>query len=62
MQICLLDRYADIEKHLKSCSTCLHFQQTQSREKRIHHDIPGKPWEVIGADMFILNNKTTFAL
>ena len=23
----------------------------------IHHDIPGKTWEVIGADMFTLNNK-----
>ena len=34
----------------------LHFQQTQPREKIIKHDIPGKPWEVIGTDMFTLNN------
>ena len=54
--------YPDIENHIKSCSTCLYFQQTQTREKVIHHDIPGKPWELIGADMFTLNTKTTFAL
>ena len=23
----------------------------------MHHDIPGKPWEVIGVDIFSLNNK-----
>ena len=23
----------------------------------VHHDIPAKPWEAIGADMFALNNK-----
>ena len=37
--------------------TCLDFQHTQPKEKIIHHDIPGKPWEVIGVDMFTLNNK-----
>ena len=49
--------YVDIENYIKSCSTCLHFQQIQPREKIKHRDIPGKPWEVVGADMFILNNK-----
>ena len=34
-----------------------HFQQTQPREKIIHHSIPAKPWEVIGGDMFTLNDK-----
>ena len=23
----------------------------------IHHDIPVRPWDIIGMDMFILNNK-----
>ena len=50
--------YADIENHIKSCSTCLQFQQTQPSEKIIHHDIPEKPLEVIAADMFTLNNKS----
>ena len=34
--------YADIENHTKNCSTFLHFQLTQPREKIIHHNIPGK--------------------
>ena len=29
----------------------------QHREKTIHHDIPMRPWDVICADMFQLNNK-----
>ena len=49
--------YADIDNHIKNCSTCLHIQQTQPLEKIIHHDIPEKSWEVIGSDMFTLNSK-----
>ena len=47
----------DIENHIKSCNTCLEFQQTQPKEKIIHHDIPLRPWEVLGVDIFHLNNK-----
>ena len=49
--------YAVIENHTNNCSTFLHFQQTKPREKIIHQDIPGKPLEVIGADIFTFNNK-----
>ena len=48
---------ADIEKYIKSCATCLEFKQTQPKEKIIHHDIPLRPWEVIGTDAFQINNK-----
>ena len=47
----------DIEKHRNYCTTCLTFQQTQPKDKIIHHYILAKPWEIIGADMFTLNNK-----
>ena len=36
---------------------CLKFQQTQPKEKIIHHVIPLRPWEVIGADVVYFNNK-----
>ena len=36
---------------------CLEFQQTQPKEKIIHYDIPPRPWEVLGADIFQFNNK-----
>ena len=48
----------DIENHAKNYNTCLEFQQTQPKEEIIHHDIPLRPWEVLGADIFQLNNKT----
>ena len=47
----------DIENFIKSCTTCLTFQQTQPKDKIIHHNIPVRPWDVIGADMFTLDNK-----
>ena len=48
---------ADIENYIKHYTTCLEFQQRQPKEKVIHHDIPLRPWEVIGADVFHFNNK-----
>ena len=36
---------------------CLEFQQTQPKEKIIHHDILLRPWEVLGVNIFQLNNK-----
>ena len=47
----------DIENHVKNCSMCLEFQQTQPKEKNIHYDILLRPWEVLGADVFQHNNK-----
>ena len=42
---------------LKNCTTHLTFQQTPSKDKMIHHDIPVRPWDIIGTDMSTLNNK-----
>ena len=49
---------ADIEKYTKQCPTCLKFQQTQPKEWILHHNIPLRPWEAVGADVFILIIKT----
>ena len=51
------DINVDIEKYIKSCATCLEFQQMQPKEKKIHHDTPLRPWEVLGVDVFHFNNK-----
>ena len=51
----------DIEKHTKIV-THLEVQQTQPKEKIVHHDIPLRPWEVLGADIFHFNNKNTSVL
>ena len=47
---------ADIEKYIKQCPTCLEFQQTQPKEKIIYHEVPLRPWEAVGADVFHFNN------
>ena len=47
----------DIEKYIKNCAICLKYQQTQPKEKIIQYDIPLRPWEVLGTDVFHFNNK-----
>ena len=46
----------DIEKYIKQCTTCLEVQQMQPKEKIIHHKVPLRPWEAVGADEFHFNN------
>ena len=48
---------ANIEAYIKVCATCLEFQQTQPKEKIMHHDISLRQWEVIGVDIFHFKNK-----
>ena len=47
----------DIERHIKNCTKCLMFRQTQPKDKIIHHDILAKPWETFATDIFSLNSK-----
>ena len=47
----------NIEDHVNNCNTCLEFQQAQPKKKIIHHNTLLRPWEVLGADIFQLNNK-----
>ena len=30
----------------------------QPKKKIIHYEVPGKPWEIVGADLFSLHNKS----
>ena len=39
----------DIKNVIKNCTTSLTFQQTQPKDKMTHHDIPVRPWDVIGS-------------
>ena len=34
----------------------------QPKEQILHHDIPLRPWEVVGADIFHFNNKNYFCI
>ena len=47
-----VDMNADIEKTRNQCAKCLEYQQTQPHDKAIPHEVPCKPWEVVGTDIF----------
>ena len=55
---------ADIDNFIKICTTCLHFQQMQPKEKIIYHYIPLHlhPWEVISTDIFHLSNRNYLSI
>ena len=46
-----------ILKSTLKITSCLDFQKTQPKENIIHHELPAKPWEIVGTDMFILHNR-----
>ena len=47
---------ANIENAIKHCSSCLEYQSTQLQEKTISHEVLAKLWEVVGTDIFMVNN------
>ena len=47
----------DIENTVKHYYIFLGFQQMQLKEKTTYREIPGKPWKVIRAGMFLLYKK-----
>ena len=52
----------DIGNALKWNSTRLEYQNIQLQEKTAPCEVPAKPWEVAGSDMFMINKKTCCAL
>ena len=51
-----INRNGDIENMVGNSSTCLNFQQIQQKDKIIPHEIWGKLWQVVGTDLFNINN------
>ena len=47
----------NIKSYIKFCATSLEFQQMQLKGKVTHHNIPLRPWEVVGADVFHFKNQ-----
>ena len=47
----------DIDNTVKQYATCLDYQQTQPHERALPYDLPCRPWEVVGADTFMVHNK-----
>ena len=58
LQISILGRNeCQYRKHNKPCSTCLEYQDMQLQEKIILPETLVKPWQVVGTDIFVVNNE-----
>ena len=49
---------ADTEFTIKLCATSLEYQQ----ERALHYEIPCRPWEVVGVDVFLINKKSLLCI
>ena len=49
---------ADIENKVKKCATYIDYQQTEQLEKTMLYELLCKPWKLVGADIFSVNNNT----
>ena len=47
----------DIERTVESCTVCLEHQRSQQPEPLMQHEIPQRPWSVVGTDLFEHNGK-----
>ena len=52
----------NIESTIIQSATCLEYQQTQAHGKTIPCEIPGKPWEVISANIFFAKNSKALCI
>ena len=42
----------DIEDFISNCAVCKSYQPNQQKEPMISHEIPTRPWEKVGCDLF----------
>ena len=42
----------DIETTTAQCSICQRHRKSQTRETLLPHDVPTRPWQIIGTDLF----------
>lgn len=49
--------YTDIEQYIQKCDTCRELSMHQQKETLHSHEIPSRPWEVIGVDLCECNGE-----
>ena len=47
----------DIVDFISTCSVCKTYQTNQQKEPVINHEIPSRPWEKVGGDLFDIEDK-----
>ena len=53
---------ADIEQTVKQCAICLQYQCTLPHQTTLQYEIPYEPWEVVSADIFMVDNKSLLCI
>ena len=49
---------AEITDFVQKCDTCMAYQSSQTKEPLICHEVPSRPWEKVGTDIFMLDDKS----
>ena len=49
---------AEITDFIQKCDTCMAYQSNQPKEPLICHEVPSRPWEKIGTDIFTVDDKS----
>jgi len=52
----------EITEYIEQCDICNTYAPKQQKEPLIVHDVPHRPWQKVGCDIFQLTTKTTYAL
>ena len=47
-----------IERVISKCSACLTYQRENQKEPLLPHEVPQRPWQKLGANIFELNSKS----
>ena len=48
---------ADITDYVLNCNVCLQYRLSNIKEPLVSHEIPDRPWQVAGTDVFTFDNK-----
>ena len=47
---------SDIENMVQRCDICQHEMSSQSPEPLLQHEVPSRPWQVVGTDLFSIGS------
>ena len=48
---------AEIRQYIESCDICASFSRKQSEEPLIMHEVPQRPWQKVGIDIYTIENR-----
>ena len=52
----------DIDDMVRKCAACQQLQKCQEHQPLIQHELPTRPWQIIGTDLFMIGHDTYLQL